>query len=141
MTDPIEITATQSTATTTPATTPVTPTRGVPVTLAGRTYKLRYRPGDIRRIEEATGGKLFDGTLFSHMSMGDLLGMVYHGLTHLKDPNITMEFLDDELDLEDVKPMLDGITALLQKAFPQIAQTAQSTAQSSPNRPSHRNNG
>lgn len=85
-----------------------TPTRGVPVTLNGAEYRLRYSMRMLRRIREEMGAEV----LMQGVVADNLCTMLWYGLGAETSP-LSKDDLDDAVDLEN---MADVVTAL-QKAM------------------------
>ena len=79
------------------------PTRGVPVAL-DRTRYLRYSLRTRRKIREEFG----DQAMSEGLSDEKLAKMLYYGLLE-DDPTITVDQIEDLVDLENLKDILNAV--------------------------------
>lgn len=86
-----------------PAETTPTPTRGVPV-LLDRERRFRYTLRTIREITKEFG----EGALSMELTGEKLAKVLWHGLKH-EDPDLTVEQVEDAIDLENLHEVLDAM--------------------------------
>jgi hypothetical protein len=92
------------------------PTRGVPVEL-DRTRRLRYTFATRRKMIEALGG---EEKLTASLSGDDLCKVLWYGLQH-EDPSLTVEQVEDMVDLENLSETVTALSkALGYKAKPKL---------------------
>ena len=81
-----------------------TPTRGVPVELGGRTRHFRYTLKTLREIREKFGAKALE----EGVADTALAEVMYMGL-RADDPELTVEALEEMIDLPDLPAVLDAM--------------------------------
>lgn len=82
-----------------------TPTRGVPVNFDGKERRLRYSFATRRKMMAEFGG---EDQITEGLTGDKLVRVLWYGLVG-NDPNLTIDYLEEQLDLENISELVDAM--------------------------------